>query len=230
MFKRITALSMAAVLALSLATGCGSSTTSGTDNQQHSGKPSMECMPNINCPGDRDSAPAGGTDKGPKPSKQPLPQDTNVFRWGDYRFGSCTLALFPSYLGLTISQAHVVVLAGTGCVGFRPKEVSITINLERWYSIEDQPRNWHAAGLVILYNSDLDGLPPLVIPGPDGSVPLSELHQLKDSIPCKRDVQQGMSLYRLNIVITGISYKGDPFGPLGGHSSTIIAHNSDCNN
>lgn len=226
MYKKITALCLTAVLAVA---GCTSTagTSGGGSSQPHSA-PSMECMPNINCPASGASAPAGGGHSSPKASKQPLPQDTYAFRWGDYKFGSCTLALFPGYMGLTVSNAHVVVLGGTGCVGFRPQSVSITMTLERWYSVGGAPRAWHDAGLVILYNSDIDGLPPLVIPAPDGSVPLSELHQLKDAIPCVRDIAQGLSLYRLNVKITGISYSGKPFGS-GGEGATLAVHNSECN-
>lgn len=229
MYKKIVALSTSALMALTLAVGCGSGTTTGTDNQQGSSKPSMECLPNINCPSSGASVPEGGGDRSPKASKQPLPQDTYAFRWGDYKFGSCTLQLFPGYLGLTVSNAHVVILAGVGCVGFRPQVVNITMELQRWYSVAGEPRNWHGAGKVILYDSSIDGGPNLVIPAPDGSVPLSELTQLKDAMPCVRDIQQGYSLYRLNITITGTSYGGSPIS-LGGTTSVLATHNSECNN
>lgn len=229
MYKKAMALGATALLAVSVLAGCSSSTTGDSGSGQPKAKPSMECMPNIDCPSSEASAPSGGGHSSPKASKQPLPKDTYAFRWGDYKFGSCTLELFPGYLGLTISDAHVVVVAGTGCVGFRPQNVSIKMTVERWYSEGGAPRAWHDAGLIVIYNSDIDGGPNLVIPAPNGSVPLSHLTQLKDAIPCKRDIQQGFSLYRLNIVITGISYGGTPFGPLGGQGSVITAHNSECN-
>jgi len=230
MYKKLTALGASALMAATLLTGCSSSTKGGTDSSHPNSAPSMECMPGINCPSDSHSAPAGGTDSSPKASKQPLPQDTYAFRWGDYKFGSCTLELFPGYIGLTIRDAHVVVLAGTGCVGFRPQHVNITLTLERWYSIGGEPRAWHEAGVPILYNSEIDGDPNLVIPAPDGTVPLSHLTQIKGAFPCKRDIQQGFSLYRLNVLIAGVSYSGNPIGPMGGQGSSIIAHNSECNN
>lgn len=235
MYKKIVALSTAALMALTLVAGCGSGTTGGTDNPQ----PAKQSCP----PGDNDyswcsnnpnnsqqTAPVGGGDSSPKASKQPLPQDTYAFRWGDYKFGSCTLALFPGYMGLTVSQAHVVILAGTGCVGFRPQHVNITVRLERWYSIGGAPRAWHDDGMApLLYDSDIDGMPPLVIPAPDGSVPLSELHKISGSTPCKRDIQQGLSLYRVKVDIVGLSYSGKPIGPMGGEGFTLAVHNSECN-
>lgn len=229
MFKKIAALSTSALLAVTLATGCGSGTTTGgPDNQQH-GNSGQECLPNINCPTSGASAPEGGGHSSPKASKQPLPGDLGVFRWGDYKFGDCTLALFPGYMGLTVSQTHVVILAGTGCVGFQPRHVSITITLERWYSIGGAPRAWHPDSMApLLYDSDIDGPPPLVIPAPDGSVPLGELHKISGSTPCKRDIQQGLSLYRIEANINGISYGGKPFQS-GGHGATLAVHNSECN-
>lgn len=228
MYKKIVALSTSALMALTLAAGCGSGTTTGTDNPQPQPAQSYCSIFATDC-GPQASAPNGGGDSSPKASKQPLPQDTYAFRWGDYKFGSCTLSLFPGYLGLTVSNAHVVILAGVGCVGFRPQVVNITMELQRWYSVAGEPRNWHGAGKVIIYDSSIDGGPNLVIPAPDGSVPLSELTQLKDAMPCVRDIQQGLSLYRLHITITGVSYGGSPIN-LGGDGSALAVHNIECNN
>lgn len=228
--KKILA-SVATAGVLLAASACGSGTYTGTDNQQSSGgSANSDCGYSWKpCPSSGASAPEGGGHSSPRASKQPLPQSTTAFRWGDYTFGNCALSLFPPYYGLTISNAHVVVLTGTGCVGYLPQEVRIQLELQRYYSVAGEPRNWHSAGLVLIYDSSIDGPPPLVIPHPDGTVPLTELHPIKGSMPCVRDISQGMSLYRLQITITGTSYDGKPFGPVGGDGSTLLAHNSECN-
>lgn len=217
---RATAAILATIaLPLTTAGKCGSSSSSSNSSNSGSNS-SSDCGYSWNpCSGSKGATPP------PAPSASVALPTSGAVRWGDWKFGDCALSLWPAYVGLSMSDGHLVILASTACVGYQPTEIHVHITLQKWWSPGGPAgkKDFHDTGVTLADSTP----PPLVILPREGEPPLSQQHKISDAIYCTPNSTTLAVPYRLRIDILGVSYGGHPI-VTGGFGAAFVVSHWDC--
>jgi hypothetical protein len=210
---------MAAGAAIALAlSGCTAPSGSSGGSTAAPAPKSSFCVP--------ESGTCGGGQGGGASAPAKTPPSGGVTLYGDYKFGDCSISLWPAQIGLTVVRnafrynptGGIQAVVSEVCVGYTPSELTSHFSIERFYSAY-QPGHpapapkWHAVKTFVTSQ-----LPQIGLPDPfTGQVPFALQSRYSFTAGC---IDGGV--YRLRVDLLGLSLSGGLIS-LGGTADQVIA-------